>query len=215
MSSVNSWLEAMDDTRRAAGFLTVTEVIALRERDNVILDPFSVLIGRSITVGWRNYFYPGTVIECHSPGEILVGDENRFIGGCYLFADSARLVIGNGNEFGPGGCVVKANRSDAPIQIGHRGRYVNGPLILGGSHLGSGSQIIGPITVERCTLSAGGDHSTAHPDARGSVLKGCGLARDITLAQGDVINAHGDFSKSLPHRQSRNHPRPEAQETSR
>ncbi|HEX5115227.1 MAG TPA: hypothetical protein VFW65_08515 [Pseudonocardiaceae bacterium] len=48
-----------------------------------------------------------------------------------------------------------------------RGRYLSGAQVVGRSTLGGGSQILGPIAVQDCTLAAGGSYREANPDDRG------------------------------------------------
>lgn len=201
-------IDAINAHRQNKGFLTIEEVIALGDRDNVVLDPFSTLISASCTIGKGNTFYPSLIIECINNGMLEIKDGNTFYPGCLLLADQGKLVIGNGNQFGDGGCTIKANRSDALIRIGDRGRYVNGPTILGKTILGSGSQVIGTATVHDCVLEDGLDFSAQNPDEQGAVLKGYGLARNLKVGKGQVINGQGKFEQQNIEQQSAYHPKP-------
>jgi hypothetical protein len=55
-------LAPLDRLRRDKGYLTVGEVLALIEAGNVVLDPFSLLLGRHVRLGRGNVFYP-TVLD--------------------------------------------------------------------------------------------------------------------------------------------------------
>ena len=180
----------------------------LCDRGNVVLDPFSTLISASCTIGQGNIFYPSLVIECTNNGTLEIGEGNTFYPGGLLIADQGKLLIGNGNQFGDGGCTIKANRPDALAHIGNRGRYVNGPTIVGKTILGSGSQVIGAITVQDCTLEGGLDFSAQNPDEQGAVLKGYGLARGLTVGIGQVINGQGKFELQNIEQQSAYHTKP-------
>jgi hypothetical protein len=84
--------------------------------------------------------------------------------------------------------------------------------LLGGGSLalantiGDGAQILGPIRCQNCTLGAGGSYRHPVPDERGAVLKGSGMARGVTLAQGLVIQAFGLFGDAAIRQQSFFHP---------
>lgn len=188
----------MDDylkkTRQVKNFLDPAAAISDIGAKNTILDPYSVLIGVGIKVGEGNIFYPNVVIEAQGGGVIAIGDNNIFYPGTYLFSSAGSVTIGNSNEFGANGCTIKANMPDASITIGDGGRYCDGASIMGKTSLGSGSQVLGAITVQGCTLAAGGTFQTPDPDDRAAVLKGFGLARGITLEKGQVINGTGNFA---------------------
>src|SRR5258708_34649083 len=115
--------------------------------------------------------------------------------------------MGNNNELGDGGLRIKANMPNSAITIGNLGRYMNGSEIMGRCFLGSGSQILGAITVQNCTLGAGDSYSDLNPDSRGGLLKGFGLARNLEIRQGQVINGQGTFEQSAVELQSFYHPK--------
>lgn len=198
---------ALDAQRTSKGFLTVEQVLALCDSGNVVLDPFSTLISAACTIGHGNIFYPSLVIECVNNGTLEIGEDNTFYPGCLLIADQGKLLIGNGNQFGDGGCTIKSNRPDALVRIGNKGRYVNGPTIVGKTTLGSGSQVIGAITVQDCVLEDGLDFTAQNPDEQGAVLKGYGLARGLTLTKGQVLNGQGKFDQQNVEQQSTYHPK--------
>lgn len=173
-----------DQQRTDKNFLTTVELIETIGERNRILDD-SVLIGKNVIVGVKNTFYPGTYI-LSSAGEIMIGDYN---------------------EFGPAGVTVKSNIPNAAISIGGHGRYCDGVSIMGKTALGTGSQILGNITVQSCTLAGGGTFQEPDPDKRAAVLKGFGLARNLALEAGQVINGMGNFADSPIEQQSVYHPK--------
>jgi hypothetical protein len=201
-------LRAADDAREQHGFLTFFGMMELCKRGNIIFDPFSVLISSRAAVGSGNTFYPSVLIECNAPGELAIGGGNVFFSGCRLLADPGTIRIGNANQFGEGGCFVKANRTGGKIDIGDNGRYVAGAWLLGMSRLGSGSQVIGQIHVEDCELGGGESHACADPDRRGAVLKGSGDARGLSVRTGYVIRSdNGRFEQRDEKAQASFHPR--------
>lgn len=174
--------------------------------DNDVLDE-SVLMAARAVIGKRNTFYPGVVIECAEDARLTIGDDNVFYPGTYIVATRGEVSIGSGNEFGPAGCVIRANTPDARITIGDGGRYSGGVQIMGTTSLGSGSQVLGTITVQGCDLAAGGDYQAPDPDQRASVLKGSGLARSLVLHVGQVVNGNGNFADAPIEQQSAYHPK--------
>ena len=207
MSAEQDFLGKIDQQRASQGFRGVTELLDLADQGNAILDPFSVLISASVILGSHNLFYPNVIVQAKDGGELTVGDGNTFYPNTLILAEKGKVSIGNKNQFGDGGCSVKANMPDAEITIGDNGRYINGAQVIGKTHLGSGTQVIGPITVQNCTLEEGDDFHSADPDLRAGLLKGSGLARNITVAQGEVLNETGTFNQSDIERQSKYHPK--------
>ena len=187
-------------------FHTLESLIQTVGKYNTILDD-SVLIGKDVKVGSNNTFYPSVVIEQRGSGKITIGDGNIFYPGVYILSSDGEIIIGNHNDFGPAGATIKANTSDALITIGDYGRYCDGTSIMGKTTLGSGSQILGNITVQSCTLADGGTFQEPNPDERGAVLKGFGLARNLILEAGQVINGVGNFADFPIEQQSAYHPK--------
>ncbi len=197
--------------RQSKGFLSVDELISVIGKDNTILSPDSVLVADGVAIGKGNVFYPNVVIERQGEGAITIGDNNTFYPGTYILNSAGAITIGSSNEFGSGGCTIKANLPDAQIVIGDGGRYSDGASIMGKTTLGSGSQVLGNITVQGCSLAAGGTYQTPDPDDRAAVLKGFGLARGITLDKGQVVNGAGNFANAPMEWQHDYHPKPKAQ----
>jgi len=189
-------IKLIDNQRKSKGFYSTSELFKLCERRNIILDPFSTLISESVDVGICNIFYPCTTLEVRNGGLISIGNYNIFYSQSFLIAERGKITIGSNNQFGDGGFSIKANLDNSEIIIGDNGRYINGVQLLGQTNLGSGSQIIGNITAQDCNLCSG--ESFVYPDfnLRGGVLKGFGLARNITVNQGMVLNGEGIFNQS-------------------
>ncbi len=199
--------EYIQDVHERHGFLSPEELVETVGAQNDILDPYSVLVSSTVTIGTGNILYPNVVIRSDDGAEVHVGNDNVFYPGTYLFGNDGKIVIGSDNEFGVGGCTVRANMPNAAIVIGDGGRYSGGVDIMGATTLGSGSQVLGAITVQSCELAPGGTFSEPDPDERAAVLKGMGQARGITLQKGQVVNGLGDFADSKIEWQRDYHPK--------
>jgi acetyltransferase-like isoleucine patch superfamily enzyme len=200
-------IEKIDLQRRRMGFLTISQLLALDD-ENVVLDPFSTLISESVAIGAGNVFYPNVTIEARQGGTISIGSHNLFHSATSLLADRGVIVVGSFNELGDGGLRIKANEAQSVITLGDHGRYMSGALITGRCTLESGSQVLGNITVQNCTLEAGDSYKDDDPDKRAGVLKGFGVARNLLVRQGEVINGRGSFEQSQIERQVVYHPKP-------
>ena len=192
-----SILDLINETRKAAGFLTLDLLMELGDSGNTILDPFSTLVSTKATVGEANIFYPNVIVECQADGTISIGNRNTFFPNTLIVAaDGGTVEIGDLNQFGDGGTSLKANAPGARIVFGDKGRYLNGVQVIGTCTLGSGSQLLGgPLTVQDCHVSAGETFKASDPDMRAGVIKGFGLARGLHIATGKVINGKGSFSQ--------------------
>lgn len=149
--SVSAYL---DEVRRQKGLLTVAELIDLSRRGNLFYDPYSVLISTRAVIDRDNVFFPGVYLFCTDGGALEIQKGNTFHANTLIEASNGCVRIGSHNQFGEGGFTAKANRQGASISIGDEGRYLNGAAVFGETNLGSGSQLLGPITVDNCTLSA-------------------------------------------------------------
>jgi acetyltransferase-like isoleucine patch superfamily enzyme len=204
-------LAEIDEIRREGGFLSIAETLALRADGNIVYDPFSTLISRHARLGAGNVFFPTTMIRCSEGSRCEIGDRNIFHPMATVDASAGgTILIGGGNSFGDGGFTARADRSSARIVIGDRGRYASGASIFGVSELGTGSQILGQISVVDCTLGAGEDFTHSDPDLRGALLKGYGAARKLRLEAGEVISGKSGFEQSAIQRQTDFHPKPPA-----
>ncbi|MGI9426975.1 MAG: AraC family transcriptional regulator [Hyphomicrobiaceae bacterium] len=200
-------LESANRAREAAGLLSVEDVAQLVERGNQVFDPFSVLISHTVQIGSGNTFYPSVTLMAGGPDLLAIGDGNTFHANTTISADTGPITVGHHNIFGEGGFVAKANRPGAKIRIGDHGRYLGGGAVYGDCHLESGSQILGPVTLDGCQLAAGGSFETNDPDQRAGLVKGSGRARNITVEPGFVVVLNGDFQSTDLHRQSEFHPK--------
>lgn len=195
---IKIFVDKIDSQRRSLGFMTVNELIDLNVNGNVVIDPFSTLISETVNIGAENVFYPNTIIEKRAGGHIKIGNKNIIYPQTLILAGPGKVIIGNNNQFGDGGVSIKANYLNSEITIGNNGRYLNGVQMLGVSHLGSGTQIIGgQLTVQDCYLEDGQDFLFADPDQRGGVIKGFGLVRNLKIMKGKVINGLGTFDESM------------------
>ena len=207
-SQEKSILEKIDKQRKELGFLIVSELLDLNNKKNVILDPMSTLISKNIDIGSGNIFYPNTIIQKQDDGIIEIGNKNIFYPQIFIIASLGKIKIGDNNQFGDGGLSIKANYPNTEISIGDNCRLLNGVQILGITHLGSGSQVIGgQLTVQDCFLGDGKDFTFPNTDERGGVIKGFGIARNIRVEKGKVINGQGSFDQSMIQNQSFYHPK--------
>ncbi|WP_315708769.1 hypothetical protein [Brenneria uluponensis] len=198
--------EIFDQLRINHGFLTLAQIAQLCERGNIIFDPLSTLISVHAKIGTGNIFYPGVTIIGSSEYVMEIVDNNTFHSNTLIESSLGPVSIGSENQFGEGGVTIKANRDDAIIKIGNRGRYLGGVAVFGATFLGSGSQILGSITADGCRLEEGKSWREYGPNERGGLLKGHGLAKNVTVGTGMVINGTGTFTESLTEPQSNYHP---------
>ncbi|MFD2261850.1 hypothetical protein ACFSM5_03055 [Lacibacterium aquatile] len=200
-------IAAIDAGRLAQGLLTIAQTLALSARGNIVHDPFSTLISARAQIGSGNILFPNTQLLCAEGQSLTVGDGNRFHPGSYVEAASGPITIGDGNQFGDGCFTAIANRKGGKITVGSKGRFQRGATLYAEVSVGDGCQILGPIAVQDCVLSSGGDHTHGEADERGSVLKGVGTARNLTLKVGEVIQGHGVFAMADLKMQSFFHPK--------
>src|ERR1700742_4797715 len=120
-----------NNARYQRGFLRADELARTIGSCNLLLDAGSVLIAQGVFIRKDNIFYPNVVIERRGDGAITIGDNNTFYPGTYIISSIGTITIGNSNEFGSGGCTVKANIPNAQITIGDDGRYSDGVSIMG------------------------------------------------------------------------------------
>ena len=208
MTDLARLIASIDRQRTSQGYRAVSELLDwLEASHNIALDPFSLLISREVELGSGNRFYPNVVLEAKNGGRIAIGSGNTFFPAARLLADQGRIRLGDGNEIGEGGIQLKALAPGALIEIGSEGRYMNGAEVTANCRFGSGTQIIGAIRVQNCVLDAGGSYRDPDPDTRGAVLKGVGVARNLTVRQGEVINGLGRFEQENVERQTAYHPK--------
>lgn len=202
---MNDLIAQIDAHRARRGFLSVSQLLAVHN-ENILLDPLSILISAGIELGVGNILYPGVILEVQNGGKIHIGNRNVFYPGTFFLADQGIIQVGDENEFGDGGVRLKALTADALITVGNVGRYMGGADVSGRCVLGSGTQILGAISVQNCTLGAGESYRHPDPNLRGGLFKGSGLARDLTIGQGEVISTRDTFEASAIERQAVYHP---------
>ncbi len=194
--------------RVALGFLTVAEIDELAESGVMVLDPYSTLISKSVEIGVGTTIYPGVVIQQEKGSLLRLGTRNILYPGCFLqAAKGGRLIVGDSCELGPGGVQIKANLSSSNIVIGNGVRLLNGAEVTGMSELGDGTQIIGQVSAQSVRLGGGlGGYEWPEVSERGALLKGTGLARDISLERGEVMSCQPSFAAAEIELQTCYHP---------
>ncbi len=187
-------LTKMDDARKSRGFMTLSEIAKLLDT-NTFLDPLNVLISNKIRIGVGNIIYPHVILEATENGSILIGNKNIFYPNTFILATNGDVVIGNQNEFGDGGVTIKANAPGSGITIDDNCRLMNGVQLLGKTHMGNGTQMLGQIVAQNCELEGGVDYKNPDAALRGGLLKGFGTARNCQVPQGKVLVGDGSFSQ--------------------
>jgi hypothetical protein len=201
-------LSEIDSMRRAMGFLGLEETLILAGGRIRMPDPGSVLISRGVDLGEGAILWPNVILEAAGRGHLSIGAGSVLFPGSRIVAADADVTVGSGVEIGEeGGFTIKAE-AGALIEIGGGARLLGGGSLALSNRIGRGAQILGPIRCQNCRLGDGGSYRHPEPDERGAVLKGSGVARDIELAQGQVIQAFGLFAEGFVRPQSYFHPRP-------
>ncbi|MFJ9441712.1 hypothetical protein ACIRRH_07550 [Kitasatospora sp. NPDC101235] len=196
----------LDRIRHQRGLLTPGELMLLADQDVVVLDPFSALVSRRVTLQAGTVLYPGVTIECDADSSCTLGPGAVLHGGTRVVATGGgRIAIGRRAQIGEGGAVIKAGAGET-VELGDEVRITNGAELAGGCRLGTGAQILGPISARAVELAAGRPHTHPDPDGRGGVLKGHGRARGIRVGVGEVVNGNGDFATAPLERQRTYHP---------
>jgi carbonic anhydrase/acetyltransferase-like protein (isoleucine patch superfamily) len=194
-----------DKARQALGFLTEAETAALDSFGAVIPCPQATLVSPGVALGPGVVLWPGAILQIAAGGSIAIGDGAILFPGARIVATGGEVAIGANAEIGDeGGFTVKAEAEG--IVIGRDARLLGGGSLTLRNRIGDGAQIIGPIRCQNCTLGPGGSYRHPIADERGAVLKGAGVAREITLSQGLVIQAFGLFADATVRQQSFFHP---------
>ena len=186
----------LDQNRRQYGFLTVDELIERVGKNNVIFDPYSLLISLNATIGVNNVFYPNIIVDVDSNSELTIGSNNHFSAGTHLEAkNGGKLVIGDSNFFSDGVICIKSNMRTADIQIMNDTRFEGIINVFGQCQFGAGSQVLGNISVYNCILHQGGSYKEPNVESRAGLIKGFGTARGLEVSRGMVINGWGVFDQ--------------------
>jgi carbonic anhydrase/acetyltransferase-like protein (isoleucine patch superfamily) len=191
-----------------AGFLSVADTAAFIDKGVILLDPCSTLISAGVSLSAGVTLWPSVVIELRDGGEAFIGEGTQLYPGTRIVVDSGKVLVGRNVELGEeGGFTIKAESGNR-IEIGDGARLLGGGSLALDNIIGSGAQVLGPIRMQNCNLGAGGTYREPDPDRRGAVLKGSGIARNIDLPAGKVIQAFGIFAEAVVRDQSHFHPKP-------
>ncbi len=189
------------------GFLSLGETIALAHRGILLPDPSSVLVSADVQLEAGIVLWPNVILQASGGGRIAVGRGTQLFPGTRIVASGGTVRIGVEAEIGEeGGFTIKASAGDI-IGIGDGARLLGGGSLALSNRIGRGAQILGPIRCQNCTLGDGGTHRDPEPDERGGVLKGSGVARNIDVPQGHVIQAFDLFAETALRRQTYFHPK--------
>lgn len=195
-----------DAARRTLGFLSLQDTIALAGRGVTIPAPESVLVSPDVVLGEGVVLWPHVILQRLSGGRLAIGPGTVCAPGTHIVAADGIVALGSNVEIGEeGGFTIKAG-GGATIEIGAGARLLGGGSLTLSNRIGRGGQILGPIRCQNCRLGDGGTHRDANPDMRGGVLKGSGVARDLDVPRGHVIQAFGLFEDAPLRPQSFFHP---------
>lgn len=200
-------IRRIDETRSVHGFLTVEETILLSERGVTMMDPFSTLVSRQIRLTAGIFIWPNVTILTGENGRISIGSGTVLHSGVRMEANAGSIHVGADCDIGQdGGFTLVAAGNDDVITVGNGARLNGGGSIAVKAEIGDGAQVLGPIRVQYCRLGAGGSHKEPDPTRRGGVLKGAGVARNLDIPTGMVIQAFGVFAEAPLRPQSHFHP---------
>jgi carbonic anhydrase/acetyltransferase-like protein (isoleucine patch superfamily) len=196
-----------DTARQRLGFLSQGETAALSRRGVLLPDPGSVLVSADAVLEEGVVLWPSVILQITGGGRIRIGAGANLFPGTRIVATGGMVVIGSRAEIGEeGGFTVKAGIGEI-TEIGAGARLLGGGSLMLSNHIGRGAQILGPIRCQNCRLGGGGTYRDQEPDERGGVLKGSGVARNLEVPQGHVIQAFGLFADAEMQPQSYFHPK--------
>lgn len=188
--------------REALGFMSVDETRALASVGVLVLDPASTLVSPGVVFGDRVVLWPNTILQIEESGTIRIDAATVVFPGTRVVARGGHVIVGAHAEIGEeGGFTLKADAA-AVIRVGDGARLLGGGSLSLSNTIGAGAQILGPIRCQNCRLADGGTYREPDPDLRGGVLKGAGVARDLDVPQGHVIQSFGIFSEAPLRRQT-------------
>jgi hypothetical protein len=166
-----------------------------------------VLVSADVQLEAGIVLWPNVILQASDGGRIAVGRGTQLFPGTRIVASGGTVTVGAQAEIGEeGGFTIKAGAGNA-ISIGDGARLLGGGSLALSNRIGRGTQILGPIRCQNCVLGGGGTYRDPEPDERGGVLKGSGVARNVDVPQGHVIQAFGLFAEAIMRRQSYFHPR--------
>jgi carbonic anhydrase/acetyltransferase-like protein (isoleucine patch superfamily) len=196
-----------DAARKRLGFLPLAETAALAHRGVLIPDPGSVLVSSGVQLEDSAVLWPNVILQATESGRITIGQGTNLFAGTRIVATGGMVAIGKDAEIGEeGGFTIKTGMGEV-IEIGDGARLLGGGSLSQSNRVGRGAQILGPIRCQNCALGDGGTYRDSEPDERGGVLKGSGVARNVEVPQGHVIQAFGLFAEAVMRRQSYFHPK--------
>ena len=196
-----------DIARRRLGFLSLAETTALAHRGVLMPEPTAVLVSADVQLHDGVVLWPNVILQILGRGRIVVGNGANLFPGTRIVASGGTVTIGADTELGEeGGFTIKAGSGEI-VEIGDGARLLGGGSLTRSNRIGRGAQILGPIRCQNCILGGGGTYRDSEPDERGGVLKGSGVARNIDVPQGHVIQAFGLFAEAVMRRQSYFHPK--------
>ena len=207
---IETMLHQLNRQRLAGGYLSVEQVVALAADGVVVSDPFAVQISRHVVFRGACQIRGAVNLLSSLAGALTVGSGVTIEGPCTIDATNGGTVhIGDSADIGvEGGFHIYANVAGASIRLGQNVRLYGGGALYGKTIVGDGAQILGRIKVVNSVLGGGADYLEPNPNLRGAVLKGMGLAENISLQSGDVIRSFGLFTALQTQRQTDFHPYP-------
>lgn len=192
-----------DKYRIQHNYYTLNEINEYIAPNNIVFDPFSLLISKNVRIGKNNVFYSGVIIESDKNSLLEIGNNNTFLNNVILMArNGGTIKIGNNNYYDSGPISIKSNFKDSKIIFCDNGRYDGKINIYGICYFGNGAQILGNITVYNCRLESGKSFLDNNPDERAGLLKGCGTAKELFVPKGKVINGWNIFLQTQLENQS-------------
>jgi acetyltransferase-like isoleucine patch superfamily enzyme len=197
---------ALTASRR--GFYTVGELVRKSQREGfTVISPTTNLISRGVVIGKGTIIHPNVTIQRGS-GKIIIGRNNQLFPNLTIdLKDQASVRIGNNNELGHGGggvisTFIGGSKKDGDIVIGSETRLTRGFEVLGGSKIGSGSQILGAAIVSQSSLGEGRSYKFPRDEQnpQGAVVKGpCRVYRS-ELKPGSVVHPNINLNGSVVER---------------
>ncbi|MEH7901259.1 hypothetical protein V7794_07910 [Rhizobium laguerreae] len=202
----------VDEVRRLKGFLTIAQTLQLADLGVTVIDPFSTLISSRASLGSDVFLWPNVTIEVGPEGSVSIGASTVLHSGVRIEAGAGSIAIGANGDLGrEGGFTLLVGAQSDKIDVGNDVRLSGSGSITQSATIGNGAQVLGPIRIQNCQLGGGGSFRERDPDKRGAVMKGSGVARNIDLPAGMVIQAFGLFSEAPKRWQSYFHPQKDEQ----
>ena len=91
-------MNQVDKYRILQNFYTVDEVINIIAKDNIVYDPYSLLISKNVKLGKKNVFYSNVIIKNDSSSVLIINDSNVFSSNvCIVAENGGEVNVGNNN----------------------------------------------------------------------------------------------------------------------